>query len=170
VKLRLLSNQRRNQQVSSRSELTPWLSRWLKLRESRFEFVKFELSSELKTKASNIRTSFNILPIVQTTIGRYQRTNRPIPIIGKTADNRRCISITYVTSYFFAFYISLKAHSKCTAQKFVEDDDKCCYRNATRYLRPSFSNSAITQSVIYGVPEQHTLTQYGNTYTTTYIN
>jgi len=50
--------------------------------------VKFESSSELKTKASNIRTSFNILPIVQTTIGRFQRTNRPIPIIGKTADNR----------------------------------------------------------------------------------
>jgi len=31
---------------------------------------------------------FNILPVVQTTIGRYQHTNLPIPIIGKTADNR----------------------------------------------------------------------------------
>lgn len=28
------------------------------------------------------------------------------------------------------------------------------YRRATRYLRPSFSSSAITQSVMYGVPEQ----------------
>ena len=50
--------------------------------------VKFKWSSELKTEALNIRTSFNILPVVQTTIGRYQCTNRPIPIIGKTADNR----------------------------------------------------------------------------------
>ena len=30
---------------------------WLKLRESSFELVKFELSSELKNEASNIRTS-----------------------------------------------------------------------------------------------------------------
>ena len=78
----------RMRQVSPRSGLMPWLSPWLKLRESSFELVKFESSPELKTEASNIRTLFNILPIVQTTIGRYQRTNRLIPIIGKTADNR----------------------------------------------------------------------------------
>jgi len=68
VKLRLLSNQRHNwrisgwvklkryrrqaadqwrrytrmRQVSSRSGLTPWLSPWLKLRESSFELVKFD--------------------------------------------------------------------------------------------------------------------------------
>lgn len=31
---------------------------------------------------------------------------------------------------------------------------RSCYRSATRYLRPSFSSSAITQSVMYGVPKQ----------------
>ena len=78
----------RTRQVSSRAGLTPRLSSWLKLRESSFELVKFKSSSELKTEASNVWTSFNILPIVQTTIGRYQHNNWLIPIIGKTADNR----------------------------------------------------------------------------------
>ena len=109
VQLRLLSNQRRSRhigswvkmkwyrrqaadqwrhynrtrQVSPRSGLMPWLSPWLKLRESSFKLVKFESSSELKTEASNIRTSFNILPIVLTTIGRLRLlAKRQIPIIG----------------------------------------------------------------------------------------
>jgi len=72
----------------TRSELTPWLSPWAQVRWIEFRVDEIRVSSELKTEASNIRTSFNILPIVQTTIGRYQRTNRPILIIGKTADNR----------------------------------------------------------------------------------
>ena len=36
---------------------------------------------------------------MQTTIGRYQRTNRPIPIFGKTADNRP-ISVHFYHYYF----------------------------------------------------------------------
>jgi len=56
--------------------LTPWMSPWLKLGEMRFEFVKFESSSELKTEASNIRTSFNIPT-------NCVNDNRPIPIIGR---------------------------------------------------------------------------------------
>jgi len=33
----------------------------------------------------------------KTTIGRYQRTNQPIPIIGKTADNRPILILSVHT-------------------------------------------------------------------------
>jgi len=116
----------RTHEVSPRSWLTPWPSPWLKLRESSFELVKFESSSEWKTEASNIRTSFNILPIVQRTVGRYQRTNRPIPIIGRLSVHLYCAYsltghnlVSYLTPSRYVFLghlVCLTPSSSITAQ------------------------------------------------------
>jgi len=49
---------------------------------------KFKIKRPVcKIKLDHVIKNF-CLPIVSTTISRYQRTNRLIPIINKTADNR----------------------------------------------------------------------------------
>jgi len=57
--------------------LTPSLSLWLKLHESSFELVKFMSSSELKTKASNLQTLFNI-PTSESGCGCRMDEVRPL--------------------------------------------------------------------------------------------
>jgi len=128
VKLRLLSNQRCNwriggwvkmkqyrrqaadqwrrytmtRQVLPKSELTPWLSPWLKLRESSFELVKLESVPSWKTKLRNrifeLRlTSFKLCKRqsadTNVLIGRY-RLSAKQPIIGRyrLSADCRCIS------------------------------------------------------------------------------
>ena len=52
----------------------------------------------------------------KTTIGQYQRTNRPIPIIGKTADNRLIPTVIGAGASLVSSILYLSVISRCDNQ------------------------------------------------------